>query len=34
MAKRKFYVVWVGREPGIYEDWDDCLAQVECGCSP
>ncbi len=29
MAKRKFYVVWVGREPGIYEDWDDCLAQVE-----
>lgn len=28
MAKRKFYVVWVGREPGIYEDWDDCLAQV------
>ena len=29
MAKRKFYVVWVGREPGIYEDWDDCLAQVD-----
>lgn len=26
--KRKFYVVWVGREPGIYEDWDDCQAQV------
>lgn len=29
MAKRKFYVVWVGREPGIYEDWDDCWAQVD-----
>lgn len=29
MAKRKFYVVWEGREPGIYEDWDDCLAQVD-----
>ena len=29
MAKRKFYVVWAGREPGIYEDWDDCLAQVD-----
>lgn len=27
--KRKFYVVWEGREPGIYEDWDDCLAQVD-----
>lgn len=29
MAKRKYYVVWVGREPGIYEDWDDCLEQVD-----
>lgn len=29
MGKRKFYVVWVGREPGIYEDWDDCREQVE-----
>lgn len=29
MANRKFYVVWEGREPGIYEDWDDCLAQVD-----
>ena len=27
--KRKFYVVWEGREPGIYEDWEDCLAQVD-----
>lgn len=29
MAQRKFYVVWVGREPGIYDDWDDCREQVE-----
>lgn len=29
MAKRKYYMVWVGREPGIYEDWDDCLEQVD-----
>ncbi len=26
--KRKFYVVWVGRVPGIYDNWDDCLEQV------
>ena len=29
MAKRKFYVVWVGRVPGIYEDWAECLDQVD-----
>lgn len=29
MAKRKFYVVWEGREPGIYEDWADCLEQID-----
>lgn len=27
--KRKFYVVWEGRDPGVYDNWDDCLAQVE-----
>ena len=26
---RKFYVVWEGRHPGIYEDWNDALEQVE-----
>lgn len=26
---RKFYVVWEGRHPGVYEDWDDALEQVE-----
>lgn len=29
MAKRKFYVVWEGRQPGIYDDWDEAQAQVE-----
>lgn len=24
----KFYVVWKGREPGIYRSWDDCRRQV------
>lgn len=26
---RKFYVVWEGRHPGIYEDWEDAAEQVE-----
>ena len=25
----KFYVVWVGREPGIYTDWVSCRRQVD-----
>jgi len=28
MPKNKFYVVWDGRKPGIYTDWDHCKAQV------
>jgi len=28
MAKKKFYVVWVGREPGIYPTWAECAEQV------
>ena len=30
MSKKKsnFYVVWEGRSPGIYDNWDDCLSQV------
>jgi ribonuclease HI len=28
MAKSKFYVVWKGRKPGIYNSWADCLKQV------
>jgi ribonuclease HI len=30
MAKKtKFYVVWHGREKGIYASWDDCKKQVD-----
>ncbi|MBT8221129.1 MAG: ribonuclease H family protein [Bacteroidia bacterium] len=30
MAKRKkkYYVVWIGVKPGIYESWDECRAQI------
>ena len=27
--KKKFYVVWKGKHPGIFETWDDCKAQIE-----
>lgn len=26
--KKKYYVVWKGIEPGIYDDWADCEEQV------
>ncbi|WP_350293280.1 ribonuclease H family protein [uncultured Croceitalea sp.] len=26
--KQKFYVVWKGKRPGIFESWDDCKAQI------
>lgn len=29
MSKQKYYVVWVGRNPGIYRTWDDCKAQTD-----
>jgi ribonuclease HI len=29
MAKQKYYVVWEGHKPGIYERWDDCKKQVD-----
>ena len=29
MAKKaKFYTVWKGKRPGIYESWDDCKAAI------
>ncbi|HLW08123.1 MAG TPA: ribonuclease H family protein [Marinilabiliaceae bacterium] len=28
MSKVKFYVVWKGRKPGIYNTWPECQAQV------
>lgn len=29
MSNYKWYVVWVGNNPGIYETWEDCRQQVE-----
>ncbi len=29
MAKRKFYVVWAGHVPGVYDNWNECLAQTK-----
>ncbi len=29
MPKNKFYVVWVGKKPGIYDGWNSCKKQVE-----
>lgn len=27
-AKKKYYVVWVGSQPGVYDNWNDCKSQV------
>ena len=29
MAKKRFYVVWNGLIPGIYESWDECQEQIK-----
>lgn len=30
MAKKtKYYVVWQGNNPGVYDSWDECLLQVK-----
>jgi len=29
MANAKYYVVWVGKTPGIYTAWNECKAQVD-----
>ena len=29
MAKKKYYVVWEGNLPGIYETWKECQAQIK-----
>ena len=26
--KPKFYVVWQGRDPGVYKSWDECQKQI------
>jgi ribonuclease HI len=28
MTKKKYYVVWKGRTPGIFNSWEECSAQV------
>ncbi len=28
MPKKKYYVVWKGRKPGIYGTWDECKEQI------
>lgn len=29
MASRRFYVVWTGRSPGIYDSWEECEDQIK-----
>ncbi|MFT2011578.1 ribonuclease H family protein [Pontibacter sp. 13R65] len=29
MGKQKFYVVWKGREVGVFESWGDCKKQID-----
>lgn len=29
MSKRRFYVVWNGLQPGIYNSWDECREQIK-----
>jgi ribonuclease HI len=29
MAKSKFYVVWKGRQTGVFETWDECKAHID-----
>ncbi len=29
MPKRKFYVVWEGHSPGVYDSWEECKAQTD-----
>jgi viroplasmin and RNaseH domain-containing protein len=28
-VKRKFYVVWNGVAPGIYDSWEECQLQIK-----
>jgi len=29
MAKKKYYVVWDGKTPGIYDNWDACKREIQ-----
>ena len=26
--KKKYYTVWKGHHPGVFESWEDCKAQI------
>ncbi len=28
-TKKKYYTVWKGHHPGVFESWDDCKAQIK-----
>src|SRR5680860_49859 len=28
MVKKKYYVVWVGEKPGIYDTWEECQKNI------
>lgn len=28
MAKKKFYTVWIGHHPGVYDSWEDAQEQI------
>ena len=28
-AKKKFYLVWVGHRPGVYDNWAECKQQID-----
>lgn len=28
-SKNKYYVVWKGNQPGIYNSWDECQMQIK-----
>lgn len=29
MSKNKFYVVWKGRNPGVYDKWESCKKEID-----
>lgn len=31
MSKKKYYVVWQGRNPGVYDNWEACKIEID-GC--
>ena len=29
MSKQKFYVVWKGNNPGVYQSWEKCQNEIK-----